>query len=82
MKTFASTTKFSPYFKIFIINANRNSLPDEYHMTRLPHIFFSPKEKESYSPVTWWTKDYDLPGFRSFLRKHSEEFPKIDKSTR
>mmetsp|Transcript_18893 Transcript_18893/g.21150 ORF Transcript_18893/g.21150 Transcript_18893/m.21150 type:complete len:441 (+) Transcript_18893:365-1687(+) len=82
MKDFASTTKFSPNFKIFVIEASKNSLPEEYHMARLPHVMFSSKEVESYNPVTWWTKDYELKDLKKFLHEHSEEFPKIDKSKR
>lgn len=38
----------------------KNDLPEEYPLYRLPQIVFSPKEKENYRPVIWWTDDYDL----------------------
>jgi hypothetical protein len=79
MKEFASTLSYTKDFKIMILDAMKNDLPEEYPLYRLPQIVFSPKEKENYTPIIWWTTDYKLKGLRAFLRKYSKEFPKIDK---
>lgn len=79
MQKFAETTGFSPNFKIFILNANENDLPEEYEMYSAPQIMFSPKREELYRPIIWKTTDYDLNDLRQFLRENSKEFAKIDK---
>jgi thioredoxin-related protein len=78
MQEFAGTTGFSPDFKIFIINAMENDLPEEYEMYSVPQIMFSPKAKELYRPIIWKTKDHNLKDLRKFLHVNSKVFPKID----
>jgi len=80
MDEFVKNTKYSPDFKVFIIEVAENSLPEEYHLMRLPQIMFSPKEVENYDPIMWWTGDVNVKGLKKFLHRHSKVYPKIDKS--
>ena len=79
---FAKTVRYSPNFKIMIMDAMKNDLPEEYSMQYLPHVMFTGKEKDTYKPKTWINKKCDLDDLRKFLHEHSEEFKKIDKKYR
>lgn len=80
MEDFVPNTKYSPDFKVFIMEASENSVPEEYTLMKLPQIMFSPKETENYDPVMWWTDNPTIKDMRKFLRQYSKVFPKIDTS--